>query len=63
MLKPIALFMNGVFESVLEEILQIQSVLPEQIMFLQPYSRACHQLVGFDKVESVDPAKRSSETR
>lgn len=38
MLKPVALFINGVFESVLEEILQVQSVLPEQIMFLQPYS-------------------------
>ena len=30
--------MNGVFESVLEEILKVQSVLPEQILFLQPYS-------------------------
>jgi hypothetical protein len=38
MLKPIALFINGVFESVLEEILQVQAVLPEQILFLQPYS-------------------------
>ncbi|MBH8555401.1 hypothetical protein I8751_24265 [Nostocaceae cyanobacterium CENA357] len=38
MLKPVALFINGVFESVLEEILQVQKVLPEQIMFLQPYS-------------------------
>lgn len=38
MLKPTALFINGVYESVLEEILQTQSVLPEQIMFLQPYS-------------------------
>lgn len=38
MLKPTALFINGVFESVLEEILQVQAVLPEQIMFLQPYS-------------------------
>ena len=38
MLKPVALFINGVFESVLEEILQVQAVLPEQIMFLQPYS-------------------------
>jgi hypothetical protein len=38
MLKPVALFINGVFETVLEEILQIQAVLPEQIMFLQPYA-------------------------
>ncbi len=33
-----ALFINGVYETVLEEILQIQSVLPEQILFLQPFS-------------------------
>jgi hypothetical protein len=38
MLKPVALFINGVFESVLEEILQVQAELPEQILFLQPYS-------------------------
>ena len=37
-LKPFALFINGVFRSVLDEILRVQSVLPEQIMFLQPYS-------------------------
>ncbi|HEY9894658.1 MAG TPA: hypothetical protein V6D34_04475, partial [Candidatus Sericytochromatia bacterium] len=35
---PTALFINGVYESVLEEILQVQALLPEQIMFLQPYS-------------------------
>ena len=33
-----ALFLNGVYESVLIEIFTVQSVLPEQIMFLQPYS-------------------------
>lgn len=33
-----ALFLNGVYESVLKEILAVQIVLPEQIMFLQPYS-------------------------
>ena len=36
-MKSEALFINGVFESVLEEILQVQRYLPEQIMFLQPY--------------------------
>ncbi len=35
--KSHALFINGVFEAVLQEILQVQSVLPEQIMFLQPF--------------------------
>lgn len=38
MLKPVALFINGVFEEVLEDILQVQEELPEQIMFLQPYA-------------------------
>jgi len=33
-----ALFINGVYDKVLEEILVIQSELPEQILFLQPYS-------------------------
>jgi hypothetical protein len=32
-----ALFLNGVYEGVLEEILQVQAHLPEQIMFLQPH--------------------------
>lgn len=32
-----ALFINGVYEGVLEEIMQVQEVLPEQILFLQPY--------------------------
>ena len=36
-MKSEALFINGVFESVLEEILRVQRYLPEQIMFLQPY--------------------------
>jgi len=33
-----ALFLNGVWESVLQDILAIQAHLPEQIMYLQPYS-------------------------
>ncbi|WP_456425514.1 hypothetical protein [Rhodocaloribacter sp.] len=37
-MKAEALFINGVYESVLEEILLVQRLLPEQIMFLQPYS-------------------------
>jgi hypothetical protein len=36
--KHAALFINGIFESVLEEILQMQTILPDQIMFLQPYA-------------------------
>ena len=33
-----ALFINGVYEDVLWDILKIQSALPEQILLLQPYS-------------------------
>ncbi|MFH1235804.1 MAG: hypothetical protein V1685_02595 [Parcubacteria group bacterium] len=38
MVKDEALFINGVFEDVLQEILRIQKELPEHIMYLQPYS-------------------------
>ncbi len=37
-MKSEALFMNGVHETTLYEILEIQSILPEQILFLQPFS-------------------------
>ena len=37
-MRDVALFLNGVFETVLQEILEIQSHLPEQILYLQPYS-------------------------
>ena len=33
-----ALFLNGVYESVLQEIVDVQTQMPEQILFLQPYS-------------------------
>ena len=37
-MRPIALFLNVVFEGVLKEIIEVQQELPEQIMFLQPHS-------------------------
>ena len=37
-MRPNGIFINGVYEEVLQEILQIQAELPEQILFLQPYS-------------------------
>ena len=33
-----ALFLNGVFDNVLREILLIQEELPEHVMYMQPYS-------------------------
>lgn len=37
-MKQEALFINGVYAEPLREILSIQIELPEQILFLQPYS-------------------------
>lgn len=52
-MKGEALFLNGVYKSVLDEILAVQSVLMEQIMFLQPYnSKAIARLR--DGTPSVD---------
>ena len=33
-----ALYLNGMHESVLDEILKVQRVLPDQVMFIQPFS-------------------------
>lgn len=33
-----ALYLNGVFYSVLQEIVAVQSAVPDQPLFLQPYS-------------------------
>ena len=35
-----AIFLNGVYRTVLEDILKIQEELPEHIMFLQPYAKS-----------------------
>jgi hypothetical protein len=35
-----AIFLNGVYRAVLEDILKVQEHLPEHIMYLQPYSEA-----------------------
>ena len=34
-----AIYVNGVFDSVLREIVAIQTAVPEQILFMQPYLR------------------------
>ena len=57
MLKPIALFINGVFKSVLEEILETQSALPEQILFLQPYSGRVIQKLRDDTPSLESPMR------
>ena len=57
MLKPSALFLNGVYESVLEEILQVQAFLPEQIMFLQPYSGSAIKVLQNDPPSVEHPMR------
>jgi hypothetical protein len=37
-MKHTALFINGMYKSVLEKILKVQTHFPEIVMFLQPYS-------------------------
>lgn len=52
-----ALFINGVFESVFHEILETQSDLPEQILFLQPFGGKT--IIGLrDSPPAVDDAMR-----
>lgn len=36
-MRAMALFLNGVYEGVLREVLEVQGVLQEHIMFLQPH--------------------------
>ena len=39
-MRTLALFLNGNYESNLEDIVAVQSVLPEQILFIQPYAES-----------------------
>jgi hypothetical protein len=56
-MKGEALFLNGVYHSVLEEILAVQAVLPEQIMFLQPYKSAAIARLRDDPPSVDDPMR------
>jgi hypothetical protein len=38
-MRKYALFINGVYKDVLQDIYDVQKVLPEQILFLQPHSQ------------------------
>jgi hypothetical protein len=50
-----ALFLNGMFEGVLEEILKIQSHLPDHVMFLQPYSSRAIKSLRENPPSADDP--------
>jgi hypothetical protein len=54
-MKCDAIFLNGVYESVLEEILQVQGAIPEQIMFLQPYRNEAIAKLRDDPPSVDDP--------
>jgi hypothetical protein len=56
-MKAEALFLNGVYESVLGEILQVQGTLPEQIMFLQPYRNEAIAKLRDDPPAVEDPMR------
>jgi hypothetical protein len=48
-------FLNGVYEGVLEEIIRLQEHLPEQILFLQPYSKEAIRLLKLDPPSTDEP--------
>jgi hypothetical protein len=55
-LRTEALFINGVFRGVLEEVLQIQKHLPDHIMYLQPYAASAIAHLRDDPPSPSDPA-------
>lgn len=54
-MKNDALFINGVFQGVLDEILELQEALPDQILFLQPYSKKTMRVLKADPPSVEDP--------
>ena len=52
-----ALFINGVFEDVLKEILLVQGPLPEHVMYLQPYSGSPIRHLHDHPPTSEDPVR------
>lgn len=52
-----AIFINGVYESVLEEARNVQSLLPEQILYLQPYSGGAIAHLREDPPSAADPVR------
>jgi hypothetical protein len=52
-----ALFLNGVYENVLADILEIQAHLPEQILYLQPHSGERIARLAEDPPSVEDPVR------
>ena len=56
-MKKQALFINGVYDSVLKEILMVQADLPDQILFLQPYKNAAMRELRDNPPSVEDPMR------
>src|SRR3954468_5774979 len=52
-----ALYVNGVYASVLEEIVRVQSAVPDQPLFLQPYSESQIKLLADKPPTADDPVR------
>ena len=52
-----AIFLNGVWENVLQDILKLQKYLPEHIMYLQPYSSDRIVHLAEDPPSADDPVR------
>jgi hypothetical protein len=56
-MRDFAIFLNGVFEVVLKELLEIQAYLPEQILYLQPFSSRRIVRLAEDTPSTEDPVR------
>ncbi|MBN1139199.1 MAG: hypothetical protein JXM73_21655 [Anaerolineae bacterium] len=56
-MREYALFLNGVYDNVLQEILRVQAYLPDQILFLQPYKWARIVRLAEDPPTTEDPVR------
>src|SRR3954470_16988600 len=52
-----ALYINGVFDSVLKEIVKVQSAVPDQPLFLQPYANAYVSILAKSPPTTEDPVR------
>ena len=52
-----ALYLNGVFDSVLKEIVKVQSAVPDQPLFLQPYANDYISILAKNPPTVEDPVR------
>lgn len=61
-MNDVALFMNGVYDNVLGDILKIQVHLPDQILYLQPHSGQRIALLADVRPSIYDPVRLFAST-